>query len=436
MTEDNHSGGPVTSQGEADEIRVSEVAVSLLEFVNLAGNDIKTTLNRSTPARRYVDHRKYLQKQLKIFTSAPIDPGLPPQRQTVLPGRTNSAIICVNDVMEASVSDVIHSNQTSRSEKHKKSAALDITDKSDAATQNNFSLLRNERQSKTQSQQENSDCFQSCGNKFAVKMDKEKLCQMKHIKIENCKESDAKTDSVEQSITQEMRDDNVAAGDQQVLTVPLRQRHLPASFWQEPNHLTSKTPPPRNVNFSMIFSDPLTIQYISQFYGCQNSGYSSETSGSFPKQSVVPRINVLENYSNTYSCGCGLVRPHHTQPPCHAFTQRLLSLNAGKMASHIGNFAADSGSPLSGGKAVPFAIQPPYSDLERSWQIAANYYGYYHAGLTVRRSHSKGDYYNDLSHQTQPLPPFCCPSPEIALRQRSLPWKPVVSRYHPYFPLR
>ncbi len=44
---------------------------SLLNFVNSATSDIRATLDRTASCKRTVDHRKYLQKQLQRFTSAP-----------------------------------------------------------------------------------------------------------------------------------------------------------------------------------------------------------------------------------------------------------------------------------------------------------------------------------------------------------------------------
>ena len=296
---------------------------SLLNFVNLAGDNIKASLDRSASCKRAVDHKKYLQKQLQHFSnsSQPLrsfggptypPPGTASVRQQSYVKNKPDQYHCLNtraiQAVNKCTSPLKHLHPDEQSDNSNK---LNEHDKKRTCvktveTETDYSV----------------PTFDSClSSSVTLSMAAESDSKVSDVKTntendeETRGEEQDKAADVDVKVTADLvlmdslfkqsdiesgeKSSKSSSGDKK--TVPLRQRSLPASFWKEPNN--------------------------PQSTGCQNgrNGYSfMHCQPQFPAHTVEYNNS---NFETLYRLPHGITNiPYHAPPSVHPSLTQLSSL--------------------------------------------------------------------------------------------------------------
>ena len=247
--------GTSACEESADDACLSDVpaesdsrVTELLQFVNLISSDIKVTLGRSPRSKRHVDHRKYLQRQLTRLTSVPSDSFVlqcisPPENERV-PSQYQTVTEPENE--NCSLSE--QKWQTSVEKCYKKDELFDEVNTYEDIKQNaeqcweRTKMLKNSRDiettesSSTNSQNINVEVSsgvkitsENCTDQTLKKKD------MLHSLEGHFQRQSSKVKHMYSPANCYMAGAFCSGETFQKQDIPLRQRHLPASFWQEPN---------------------------------------------------------------------------------------------------------------------------------------------------------------------------------------------------------
>ena len=252
--EDNRNGNKLlpdeVSHSEEDQditIDRREDVNSLLNFMNLASDNIKASLDRSTSCKRAVDHKKYLQKQLQHFTSSSQPPSSfggpmypPPGTASV---RQQS---CVKNKLELNhciSTKAVHPVNKSTSEEenlyHNKDSDNSFKEEYNKHTNNISSDICSAH---------SSIIYSSMATAVEAQVPDSNI-----ISAENDEDTDSNQHEKTVKVTADLvlmdslfKQSDGGTGDKIMdnkasdkKSVPLRQRSLPASFWKEPNNRPS-----------------------------------------------------------------------------------------------------------------------------------------------------------------------------------------------------
>ena len=326
-TDDHHQTFPQADELYSDEdenftVDRKEDVNSLLKFVNLAGDNIKASLDRSASCKRAVDHKKYLQKQLQHFSnsSQPLrsfggptypPPGTASVRQQPYVKNKLDQYHCLNKRAIQAVNrctpplEHLHPNEQSDNSNKLNEQRKKLTCVKTVEAETEYAVptsvicsstgtlsMATESDSKVsdlKANTENDEETQAEEQDKAAEVDVEVTADLVLM------------DSLFKQSDNESGEKSSKSSSEGKKTVPLRQRSLPASFWKEPNN--------------------------PQSTGCQNgrNGYSfMHCQPQFPAHT--------EEYSNSnfetlYRLPHGITNiPYHAPPSVHPSLTQFSSL--------------------------------------------------------------------------------------------------------------
>ncbi len=204
---------------------------SLLQFVNIATTDIKAALDKSAPCKRSVDHRKYLQKQLRRFSAGP------PLNTTIKtsPSSLNSA---------SSISSIFISTEEDAEVEDSNSYRSASPLSPDLRVRQPYYPLGQQQQQQQPS---------------PGRLDRMSITTTTRVTHTSTSASGVSRTSGSTPPPEPVLDVPTMPGLKpgevgNSKTLPLRQRHLPASFWQEPNR------DPRRMEYAALPAYPIDMK--------------------------------------------------------------------------------------------------------------------------------------------------------------------------------
>ena len=223
---------------------------SLLNFVSVATTDIKAALDKSAPCKRSVDHRKYLQRQLKRFSGSPHTLHGYSHQQHVPP----------------SSPELYHQHQRADTPSH-----FPVTGaRPDAIAQSSprqdlWHYATLQKSAVTPGQVTPSNLVSSLNMSTT---NHARMCRNENGQYAR----DRHKEYVQDRLFGDYKPDNVTSDEDESTTdknsaVPLRQRQLPASFWKEPNIPKSMAELAKDGSHGLGPYPPVTLDVASKTIG-------------------------------------------------------------------------------------------------------------------------------------------------------------------------